>query len=116
LLQLKTENYSFLPPFPILAVGTADYIPCVPSSQWRVAPSWAARGVTRPSRNGRNNSQPKRLADRQTQSIDQALVVGLVAEDPLTRIAPARDMLDGARVLDSQRPAHSSCLTLANVA
>jgi len=64
----------------------------------------------------RNNSQPKRLADRQTQSIDQALVVGLVAEDPLTRIAPARDMLDGARVLDSQRPAHSSCLTLANVA
>jgi len=76
------------------------------------APSCAARGVTRPSRNGRkDNSQPNRLADRQTQSIDQALVVGLVVEDPLARIAPAHDMIDGARVPDSQGPAHSYSLT-----
>jgi len=55
-----------------------------------------------------NNSQPSRLTVRASQSIDQALVVGLVVEDPLARTAPAHDMIDGARVLDSQRPAHSS--------
>jgi len=49
-------------------------------------------------------------ADRQSQSIDKALVVALVLEDPLARIAPAHDMMDGARVLDSQRPAHSARL------
>jgi len=54
---------------------------------------------------------PAEPADRQSQSIDQALVVGLVVEDPLARMAPAHDMMDGARVLDSQRPAHSHSLT-----
>jgi len=45
----------FLPPFPILAAGTAADISCVPSSHWCVEPSCEARGVTRPSRDGRKN-------------------------------------------------------------
>jgi len=54
---------------------------------------------------------PAEPADRQTQSIDEALVVGVVVEDPLAHITPAHDMIDGARVLDSQWPAHSYRLT-----
>jgi hypothetical protein len=54
------------------------------------------------------NKLPAEPADRQTQSIDQALVVGLVVEDPRARIADAHDMIDGARIHDSQRPADSS--------
>jgi len=35
-------------------------------------------------------------------------VPGLIVENPPGHIAPAHDMIDGARALDSQRPAHSS--------
>ncbi len=45
--------------------------------------------------------------DRQSESIDQTPVVPFVVEDPLARISPAHDMIDGASVLDSQRPAHA---------
>ncbi len=54
---------------------------------------------------------PAEPADRQSQSLDKALVVPLVVEDPLARISPAHDMIDGARILDSQRPAHALSLT-----
>jgi hypothetical protein len=54
---------------------------------------------------------PAEPTDRQSQSIHKALVVYLVVEDPLTRVAPAHDMIHGARVLDSQRPAHTTSLT-----
>jgi hypothetical protein len=54
---------------------------------------------------------PAESADRHHQSIDEALVVGLIAEDPLPRIAPTHDMINSARVLDSQRSAHFPGLT-----
>jgi hypothetical protein len=37
-------------------------------------------------------------ADRQGQSIDKALVVGFVVDDPLARIASAHDMTDRAKL------------------
>jgi hypothetical protein len=54
---------------------------------------------------------PAKPTDRQSQSIHKALAVRLVVEDPLTPIAPAHDMIDGASVLDSQRLAHTASLT-----
>ncbi len=54
---------------------------------------------------------PAEPADRQSKSIDEALVVPLVVEDPPARIAPAHDMIDGARELDSQRLARALSLT-----
>jgi len=42
---------------------------------------------------------PAEPADRQSQSIDKALVVGLVVENPLVRIAPAHDKINSAEVL-----------------
>jgi hypothetical protein len=56
-------------------------------------------------------SFPAVAADRHSQSIDKTLVIGLVLEDTLPRIATAHDMVNGARELDPQRPAHPSNLT-----
>ena len=44
---------------------------------------------------------PAESADRHNQSIHEALVIGLIAENPLPRIAPANQMIDSARVFDS---------------
>ena len=59
-------------------------------------------------------SFPAKPADRQSQSIDKALVVGLVVEDPLARIASAHDMIDRASVVDgtaglSAAPSNPAC-------
>ena len=54
---------------------------------------------------------PAEPAHRLSQSIGKALVVRLVVEDLLTRITPTHNMIDGAWVLNSQRPAHSRRLT-----
>jgi len=43
---------------------------------------------------------PAEPPDRQSQSADKALVVGLVVEDLLARISPAHDLIDSARILD----------------
>jgi hypothetical protein len=54
---------------------------------------------------------PAESADRRHQSIDETLVVGLIAEDPLPRIAPTHEMVNSASVLDSQWSAHFPSLT-----